>query len=68
MNLIRQKVLTSNFNKGDGKINAYVFYQYTAKKELSNMIIMHGYPLSIVDHVGFKRYSSALQPLFKMVS
>ncbi|KAH7853298.1 hypothetical protein Vadar_000990 [Vaccinium darrowii] len=27
---------------------------------------MHEYPLSIVDHIGFRRYSTALQPLFKV--
>lgn len=31
-----------------------------ARKELVKAIIMHEYPLSIVDHVGFKRYSAAL--------
>ena len=32
------------------------------------MIILHEYPLSIVDHTGFRRYSNALQPLFRMIS
>ncbi|KAG6505971.1 hypothetical protein ZIOFF_031285 [Zingiber officinale] len=32
------------------------------------MIILHEYPLSMVDHVGFRRYSYALQPIFKVVS
>nr|XP_034570845.1 zinc finger BED domain-containing protein RICESLEEPER 2-like [Setaria viridis] len=30
------------------------------------MIILHEYPLSMVDHAGFRRFASALQPLFKM--
>ncbi|CAN1812725.1 Zinc finger BED domain-containing protein RICESLEEPER 3 [Linum perenne] len=30
------------------------------------MILLHEYPLSIVDHIGFKRYSCSLQPLFKV--
>ncbi|KAK3012342.1 hypothetical protein RJ639_012986 [Escallonia herrerae] len=38
----------------------------SSERELGNMIILHGYLLSIVDHVGFRRYSSALQPLFKI--
>ncbi|KAK3021130.1 hypothetical protein RJ639_045903 [Escallonia herrerae] len=55
-----------------GKANAkpelgnYTFDQDFARRELGNMIILHEYPLSIVDHVGFRRYSSALQPLFKI--
>ena len=32
------------------------------------MIILHEHPLSIVDHIGFKKYSTSLQPLFRMVS
>ncbi|CAN1181435.1 Zinc finger BED domain-containing protein RICESLEEPER 2 [Linum perenne] len=30
------------------------------------MILIHEYPLSIVDHLGFKRFCCALQPLFKV--
>ncbi|KAH1225945.1 Zinc finger BED domain-containing protein RICESLEEPER 3 [Glycine max] len=37
-----------------------------ARKELASAIIMHEYPLSIVDHVGFRRYSIALQPVFQV--
>ncbi|XP_048559616.1 zinc finger BED domain-containing protein RICESLEEPER 2-like [Triticum urartu] len=32
------------------------------------MIVLHEYPLSIVDHTGFRRFVSALQPLFSMVT
>ncbi|KAL5562183.1 hypothetical protein UlMin_031930 [Ulmus minor] len=32
------------------------------------MIVLHEYPLSIVEHEGFKRYSNSLQPLFKVPS
>ncbi|KAL5552570.1 hypothetical protein UlMin_039971 [Ulmus minor] len=32
------------------------------------MIILHEYPLSIVEHEGFRRYSNSLQPLFKVPS
>lgn len=37
-----------------------------AKVEFANMIILCEYPLSMVDHEGFKRYSHSLQPLFKV--
>ncbi|KAL8136162.1 hypothetical protein AgCh_010675 [Apium graveolens] len=63
---IRQKLLSSNFNKNHPKLASYKFSPEGAKKELAKMIIMHEYPLSIVEHVGFKRYSSYLQPLFKV--
>ena len=32
------------------------------------MIILHEHPLSVVDHIGFRKYSTSLQPLFRMVS
>ena len=44
----------------------YTFDQDIARAELSAMIVLHEYPLSMVDHVGFRRFVSALQPLFKM--
>ncbi|KAK3039753.1 hypothetical protein RJ639_027410 [Escallonia herrerae] len=48
------------------ELGNYTFDQEFARRELGSMIILHEYPLSIVDHVGFRRYSSALQPLFKV--
>ncbi|KAL6137940.1 hypothetical protein ACLB2K_063229 [Fragaria x ananassa] len=41
-------------------------HETNAKTELANMIIMHEYPLSMVNHLGFKRYSKVLQPSFKV--
>jgi len=32
------------------------------------MIIKHEYPLSIVEHEGFREFCNVIQPLFKMVS
>jgi hypothetical protein len=51
---------------GTISVENYTFDQDTARKELSAMIVLHEYPLSMVDHVGFRRFVSALQPLFKM--
>ena len=48
-------------------VNACHFDQDESRKELAHMIILHKYPLSIVDHIGFRRYSTSLQPLFKMI-
>ncbi|XP_063938009.1 zinc finger BED domain-containing protein RICESLEEPER 1-like [Daucus carota subsp. sativus] len=64
---IRQKLLSSNFNKDHPQLAAYNFNQEAAKTELAKMIDMHEYPLCIVDQVGFKRYSAVLQPLFKVI-
>ena len=32
------------------------------------MIVMHEYPLSMVDHLGFRRFASGLNPEFQMIS
>ena len=49
-------------------VNANHFDQNVSRNELARMIILHEYPLSIVDHIGFRKYSTSLQPLFRMVS
>jgi hypothetical protein len=51
--------------QANGKVNvdSYTFDQDTAREELGNMIVMHDYPLSIVDHAGFRRFVHAVQPL-----
>jgi hypothetical protein len=48
-------------------VENYTFDPDVARKELAAMIILHEYPLSMVDHIGFRRFVSALQPLFKLV-
>ena len=66
----KQKVLTQDLFRGEGKrkLDAYTFDQEFARRQLAKMIILHEYPLSIVEHVGFKMFSQAIQPSFKMVS
>ncbi|KAK4769369.1 hypothetical protein SAY86_027519 [Trapa natans] len=34
--------------------------------DLARMIILHGYPLNIVEHIGFKRFVKNVQPLFDL--
>lgn len=64
---MRQQVLTNNFKKQRSpELTSYSYDQDTARKTLASAVIMHEYPLSIVEHVGFRRYSHALQPLFKV--
>uniref|UniRef100_A0A8R7URY7 AC transposase n=1 Tax=Triticum urartu TaxID=4572 RepID=A0A8R7URY7_TRIUA len=47
-------------------MESYTFNQEYARAELGNMLVLHDYPLSMVDHVGFRRFVAALQPLFKL--
>jgi hypothetical protein len=58
----------SKTQDGSVLVEKYVFDQGVARKELALIICVHEYPLSIVDHVGFRRFCAALQPLFKVVS
>ncbi|CAN0899607.1 Zinc finger BED domain-containing protein RICESLEEPER 1 [Linum grandiflorum] len=44
-----------------GQYNAEV-----ARKDLATMIVMHEYPLGMVDHLFFKIFCASLQPLFKV--
>lgn len=56
---------------GEGKkanIQSYSYDPEYARKQLAYMIILHEYPLSIVDHVGFRRFCHALNPAFHVVS
>lgn len=57
--------------KVDGSSNYLSNYHFDPEKsrnDLASMIIIHKYPLSIVDHLGFRVYSEGLQPLFKVPS
>ena len=67
---MNQKNLAKDQNKVDSmaSVNAYHFDQNVSINELALMIILHEYPFSIVDDIGFRKYSTSLQPLFKMVS
>ena len=69
----QQKTLEQSalrFGSKGGKISVenYTFDPEIARKELAAIIVLHEYPLSIVDHAGFRRFVSALQPLFKMMT
>ncbi|OMO54395.1 putative Zinc finger, BED-type [Corchorus capsularis] len=44
------------------------FNQELCNHELAKMIIMHDYPLNIVEHPGFVDFARTLQPQFNMVS
>ncbi|CAN6696665.1 unnamed protein product [Malus baccata var. baccata] len=66
----RQKKLKQTLTQkvGDGKVELYTFDQESARRALAQMIILHEYPLSMVEHVGFRNFMSVVQPLFKVVS
>ena len=64
---LAQASLRFGSTKGDAiSMENYTFDQETARRELCAMTVLHEYPLSMVDHAGFRRFVSALQPLFKI--
>ncbi|KAJ7960694.1 Zinc finger BED domain-containing protein [Quillaja saponaria] len=44
------------------------FDQRRSQFDLARMIILHGYPLDMVEHVGFRVFIKNLQPLFELVT
>lgn len=44
------------------------FDQERSRLDLARMIMLHGYPLAMVEHVGFKIFAKNLQPLFEVSS
>ncbi|CAI9297092.1 unnamed protein product [Lactuca saligna] len=66
---IRQSILVQEKKKVDGTtthVLNYTFNADTSRKDLAEMIILHEYPLSIVEHHGFRKFVGGLQPLFKV--
>jgi hypothetical protein len=66
--LAQSSLRFSSQDGGKVSVESYTFNPEVARKELAAMITLHEYPLCIVEHIGFRRFVSALQPLFKMVT
>ncbi|XP_062001713.1 zinc finger BED domain-containing protein RICESLEEPER 1-like [Rosa rugosa] len=60
------KGLKPQSTRSEGTVIFGYFDESNAKTELANMIILHEYQLSMVEHLGFRRYSNALQPSFRV--
>ncbi|KAJ9557705.1 LOW QUALITY PROTEIN: hypothetical protein OSB04_012319 [Centaurea solstitialis] len=61
---IRQHILIQDQNTSDGKA---ALSKYSFKRDdLAKMITVHDYPLAMVEHCYFRKYSEGLQPLFKV--
>ena len=67
---MRQQVLIKQQNKVDEtmSLNTYQFDQARVRNKLACMVILHEYPLSMVDHIGFREFVTDLQPMFKLVT
>jgi len=66
---IRQSFLKTHKDGGETVVvGNYVFNQQTTRDALRKIIILHEYPMSMVDHIGFKEFCDVVQPLFKVIS
>ncbi|XP_012575080.1 zinc finger BED domain-containing protein RICESLEEPER 2-like [Cicer arietinum] len=62
----RQTFLTAKVLQGKKELGTVIYDAENARKELAHAIILHEYPISIVEYIGFRRYSASLQPLFQV--
>lgn len=51
-----------------GVLSSGPYDEKKGREKLGKMIIMHDYPLSMVEHSGFKDFTNTIQPLFKCPS
>ncbi|XP_057520741.1 zinc finger BED domain-containing protein RICESLEEPER 2-like [Amaranthus tricolor] len=65
---VKKKCDGSSSLEYSGKSNLKEFDQEFSRRELVSMVIMHEYPLSMVDHIGFRRFVESLNSNFKMIS
>ncbi|TXG63502.1 hypothetical protein EZV62_010496 [Acer yangbiense] len=63
---VQQMLKATKTKEEDVKLSTFQFDQDIARRELANMVILHEYPLSIVDHSGFQRFLCSVQPMFKI--
>lgn len=67
-NLTKTKYEPSQLNDGAISVGLSNFDNMRSRFDLARMIILHGYPLTMVEHVGFKIFVRNLQPLFELVT
>lgn len=59
----QEQVKDETMNIGNNNLD-----QRRSRYDLARMIILHGYPLAMVEHVGFRVFVKNLQPLFELVT
>ncbi|KAL8088333.1 hypothetical protein AgCh_038202 [Apium graveolens] len=67
-NLVQPKCEYAHSNYGTGHLVNGNFDHKRSRFDLARMIILHGYPLQMVEDVGFKIFVRNLQPLFELVT
>ncbi|CAI8582909.1 unnamed protein product [Vicia faba] len=61
-----QPFLLPTISEGKQELGIGTYNPENVKKLIAKAIMMHDYPLSIVDHIGLRRVFVFLQPLFKV--
>ena len=66
---IRQSCLKpTKTNEEKLVLNSAIFYYEASRRDLACAIILHEYPINMVEHKGFRKFLSGVQPMFKMIS
>ncbi|PON68109.1 Zinc finger, BED-type, partial [Trema orientale] len=68
---VRKAQNVTNPNKttdGSPAVTTHTFDPEVARKKLAHMIILHEYPLSMVEHIGFIEFLNFICPSFQVVS
>lgn len=68
LNVVNAKFEQDQVKDVISNIRNNVIDQKRSRFDLAQMIILHGYPLTMVEHHGFKIFVKNLQPLFDLVS
>ncbi|XP_062075841.1 zinc finger BED domain-containing protein DAYSLEEPER-like [Humulus lupulus] len=66
--VIKEQLAMNPNPNASPSVTTYNFDPELGRKKLAQMIILHEYPLSMVEHSGFIDYSNTLCPMFKMLS
>lgn len=62
------KVINKEIEKQKVEPHNCTFDQEVSRRDIVNAIILHGYPLNILNHYGLQKFIRGLQPMFKMVT
>ncbi|KAJ0093822.1 hypothetical protein Patl1_25849 [Pistacia atlantica] len=63
-------MMLAGMQRQDSKktLNNYHLDQQVGRDNLANMIILHEYPLSMVDNMGFRKFCNTISPSFNIIS
>ncbi|KAI3448823.1 hypothetical protein Pfo_005488 [Paulownia fortunei] len=68
MNIHQSLIIVNKKTSGSQELTTHIFNQEDSRHKLASMVILHIYSLSIVEHVGFRKFVVSLQPCFNMIS